>query len=100
MLRLILVLAVIGVTIYALIDCLRSTPAELRGVPRPVWLLLIVVFAPVGGVVWIVVSRWTPDGPGRGGGGPRTVAPDDDPDFLHSLDLDPKRDGRRRDDDL
>jgi hypothetical protein len=86
MARAVLVIAAIGITIYAVIDCLRSEPERLRGLPRFVWLLLIVLVAPVGAVIWLIFGRESSDG-GGGGGGPRVVAPDDDPDFLRSLDV-------------
>jgi hypothetical protein len=54
-----------------------------------VWLILIVALAPIGAVIWLVLGRQSSGG-GGGGGGPRVVAPDDDPDFLRSLDLDVK----------
>jgi hypothetical protein len=86
MARAVLVIAAIGVTIYAFIDCIRSEPERLRGLPRFLWLLLIVLIAPVGAVIWLVLGRESSGG-GGGGGGPRVVAPDDDPDFLRSLDV-------------
>jgi hypothetical protein len=60
-----------------------------RGVPTPVWLLIVLV--PVlGGVLWLVMSRGAPSagqrGPARG-----PVAPDDDPEFLRRLDLERRR---------
>jgi hypothetical protein len=90
MLRIILLVAAVGVTIYAAIDCLRSPAAQVRGLPKPVWLVLIgvtVAFG-IGGVAYLVLGRPVeggesgPPGPGRVYRGP---APDDDPDFLRSL---------------
>jgi hypothetical protein len=83
--KVLLVLAAIGVTIYAAIDCLRSDDAEIRGLPKPLWLLVIVAFPLFGGVLYILLGRQPAPG------SPtsrrlRTVAPDDDPDFLRSLD--------------
>ena len=95
--QVILVLVVVGLTIYAVADCLRTDDTELRGMPKPLWLLVIVFLAPVGGVAWLLFG-----GPGLGGqdragghtfGRParRVSAPDDDPDFLRSLNP-PRRD--------
>ena len=86
MVRAVVVIAALGVTIYAFIDCMRSEPERLRGVPRFAWLLVIVFLAPIGAVIWLVLGR-EPSGGGGGGGGPSVVAPDDDPDFLRSLDV-------------
>jgi hypothetical protein len=84
--RVILGLAVVGITIYSFIDCLRSDDAEIRTLPKPVWLVLVVLFPPVGGVLWILLGRIPAIGGPNRGGQPRVVAPDDDPDFLRSLD--------------
>ena len=86
MVRAVVVIAAIGITIYAVIDCLRSEPGRLRGLPRFAWLLIIVLLAPIGGLLWLVFGR-EPSRGGGPGGGPRVVAPDDDPDFLRSLDV-------------
>jgi hypothetical protein len=95
MAKALLVLAAIGVTIYAAIDCLRSDDAEIRGQPKPLWLLLIVAFPLFGGVMYILLGRQpTPGSPNSRQ--TRTVAPDDDPDFLRSLDPPRSRDGERR----
>jgi hypothetical protein len=95
MLRAILVLAAIGVTIYALVDCLRVDAAELRGLPRPVWVLFILLLAPIGAVIWLIVTRQpiqrTPTSR------PPVVAPDDDADFLRSLEHGPHPDGTDQD---
>lgn len=95
MLRVILVLATVGVTIYALIDCLRSDSARLKGLPKPVWILGILLLAPVGALIWLVVSRQSSDGPPTRSA-PRVVAPDDDPDFLRALEEERRREQRRK----
>jgi hypothetical protein len=81
----ILVLAAIGITIYALVDCLRSTESEIRGLPKPLWLVVILVLPLFGGILWLLLGR-TP-APGAWTGSPRlrTGGPDDDPDFLRTL---------------
>lgn len=43
MLRVVVVLVVVGLLIYALVDCLRADARDLRLLPRPLWLLLILV---------------------------------------------------------
>ena len=55
MARVIVFLAVIGVTIYAAIDCLRSDDAEIRGLPKPLWLLLIVAVPTYGNMAELSV---------------------------------------------
>jgi hypothetical protein len=84
MAKVLLVLAAIGVTIYAVIDCVRSDDDEIRGLPKPLWLLLIVAVPLFGGMLWILFGREPIHGSPRS---PRyrTVGPDDDAEFLRSL---------------
>ena len=96
MAKVLLVLAAIGVTIYAAIDCFRSDDAEVRSMPKPLWLLVIVVLPLFGGVFWLLLGRGPSTGP------PatrrlRTIGPDDDPDFLRTIK--PLKPPRTRDDD-
>ncbi len=81
----ILGLVTVGVMIYALVDCWRSDDHEVRGLPRSLWFLVILVPL-VGGIAWLVYGA--PRGPGSPAyrrSGPRVVAPDDDPEFLRAL---------------
>lgn len=76
----------VGVAIYALVDCLRSRPDEIRGLPKVLWLVAIVLMPLVGAVAYLVLGRVTvPGTPGTTPDGRRVVAPDDDPEFLRSL---------------
>lgn len=86
MARVILVLTAIGVTIYATIDCLRSSETEISKLPKPLWLLVILLLSipPIGGIAWLVVGRVRAV-PDVIPADQRVVAPDDDPEFLRSL---------------
>src|SRR5690349_15772656 len=90
--QVLLVLAAIGVIIYAGIDCLRTDDAEIRGLPKPLWLLIILAVPLFGGVLWIMLGRQPTAGSSR----LRTIGPDDDPDFLGTLNPSRSRDGERR----
>jgi hypothetical protein len=83
MVRVILALLVIGVTIYGLIDCLGSSDDEAQLLPRQVWCLITLVPA-VGSIAWLAFGRvrTADQSPGQR----RLIAPDDDLDFLRSLD--------------
>jgi hypothetical protein len=104
-LRALLVLAGIGVTVYALIDCLRTDDRDVRVFPRPVWVLVILVVVLLGPLAWLATGR-DRGAPSTGGGVARgPVAPDDDPEFLRRLgrsrrhpddDPDGPEDGQRR----
>ncbi|GAB2699043.1 PLD nuclease N-terminal domain-containing protein [Thalassiella azotivora] len=77
------VLLLVAVTVYAAIDCLRTPDAEIKHVPKAVWLLAILVVWLVGPVLWLLTGRSRgPQGPVAR---PRPVAPDDDPEFLRQL---------------
>jgi hypothetical protein len=88
MIRVLLPLVLLALTIYALVDCIQTDQHEQRNLPKIAWILLILVFPPIGAVVWFIAGR--PRG-GFGGrpGGPkrptRPIGPDDDPDFLRNL---------------
>jgi hypothetical protein len=92
-----LALADLAILVIALIDCLSVEEYQIRALPRLAWVFLILLFSPIGGVAWFVAGRparenaahdpqWRP-----GNGFPeserpaRTLAPDDDPEFLGRL---------------
>lgn len=81
--RVLLALITVGITIYAVVDCLRSTDEEVRNLPRPLWLLITLVPL-VGGLAWLTFGRPQGGYPVRRTA--RPLAPDDDPEFLQSLD--------------
>src|SRR4051794_18687855 len=87
LLRVVLVLVVVGVMVYALVDCWRSDAQDVRLLPRSVWFLVVLVPL-VGGVMWLVAGQ-PRDEPARPAA--RPLAPDDDPEFLRRLDLERRR---------
>ncbi|WP_448073470.1 PLD nuclease N-terminal domain-containing protein [Georgenia yuyongxinii] len=113
--RLFPVILLVAVIVYALIDCVR-TPGDRMpaGIPKVLWLVLIVVFPGLGALAWIVISRialaetsrqaGTRPRPGLWSAEPnrRTpwrsgpVAPDDDPEFLARLEAERRRAERER----
>lgn len=100
-------LVVVGLTVYCLLDVAQRDPRDVLTLPKPVWLVLVLVPV-VGPALWLLSGRpaadaaaaraaspW-PSGPTSGfpeferpvserRGRRRVVAPDDDPDFLASL---------------
>lgn len=84
MLRALLALAVLGIVVYALADCIRTPPERLQHLPKPLWLVVVVLLPPVGAIAWLLVGRpRTPRPPAGRPSGP--IGPDDDPDFLRNL---------------
>ncbi|MEU3755802.1 PLDc N-terminal domain-containing protein [Streptomyces olivoreticuli] len=90
MLRYLPSLLVLGLWIYAFIDCLNTPEDEVRGLPKIGWVIVILLFGGVlvGPVAWVIAGRRRGvERPRTGGreGGQRWVAPDDNPEFLRSL---------------
>jgi hypothetical protein len=85
----------LALVVIALIDCLSTDEYAVRNLPKVAWVFLILLFSPVGPIVWFVAGRpektrtgaagaWRP-----GNGFPeyerprsRPIGPDDDPEFL------------------
>ncbi|WP_314223475.1 PLD nuclease N-terminal domain-containing protein [Streptomyces zaehneri] len=94
MLRYLPFLLVLALWIYAFIDCLNTPEEEVRGLPKVIWVIIILLFGEVlvGPVAWLVAgkARRAPVGGGTQAESPRGrraewVAPDDNPEFLKSL---------------
>jgi hypothetical protein len=86
----VLLLVAVGVTIYALVDCWRSSDDEVQGMPRAAWIIVIVLFWLVGGIAYLLFGRARSAVAGRVDR-PRMLAPDDDPEFLRQLDQQQRR---------
>ncbi|MEU3370873.1 PLD nuclease N-terminal domain-containing protein [Streptomyces sp. NPDC006711] len=87
MLRYLPFLLVLAVWVYAFIDCLNTPEEDVKGLPKVVWIIVVLLFGEVlvGPLAWLIAgkvrrapARWT--------------APDDNPEFLASLE-----DRKRRD---
>ncbi|WP_399064663.1 PLDc N-terminal domain-containing protein [Streptomyces winkii] len=101
MLRYLPFLLVLAVWIYAFIDCLNTPEQEVRKLPKVVWVIIILLFGQVllGPVAWFAVGRPRRNAP-YGATRPderRWVAPDDNPDFLKSLNGNAQPGGSRAD---
>lgn len=87
MARVLLVVVPLAITIYAVIDAIQTENTRVQYLPKLVWIVLILVFAPIGGIAWLVSGRQRGQRTGRRGpsypAAPR--GPDDDPDFLRNL---------------
>jgi len=76
-------------SVYALFSCIQTRDEDVPYLPKLVWIVLIVFVPFVGPIVWLLMSRT--EGVRRERGTRpvkptgRPVAPDDDPDFLASL---------------
>ncbi|WP_029144696.1 PLDc N-terminal domain-containing protein [Microbacterium luticocti] len=89
MARLLLILAFVAVIfwVFSVVDVAVQPAERHRGVGRPMWIVIVVVFPVIGGVLWFVVGR-------TAARARPVVAPDDDPEFLRRLGTHPVS-GRR-----
>lgn len=86
MVRLIIFAALISVAlmIYTLIECARAERDQVRSLPKPAWHIVIILLPLIGAGLWFVLGR-----PQRAstGSATKSMAPDDDEDFLRQLEV-------------
>ncbi|MET7932416.1 PLD nuclease N-terminal domain-containing protein [Streptomyces sp. NPDC005322] len=99
MLRVLMILVPLALSIYAFIDCITTDEQDVRYIPKPLWALLVLLFPVVGSISWLIVGRKrAPAEAARR----EWVAPDDNPEFLKSLEEREEREEREeqpKDDD-
>lgn len=99
-------LLTIAVWVYAFFDALTTPAAEVRNLPKILWLIVIALFTPVGPLLWLFLGRpREADAPEPAGESAdsasldhldpadfnqasdrdRPLGPDDDPEFLRKL---------------
>ena len=80
----------LALSVYALFSCIQTPDEDVPHLPKLVWIVLIVFVPFVGPIVWLLMLRTQLGRRDRAVRSPkptpRPVAPDDDPDFLKSLD--------------
>lgn len=81
MVRVSIALLLIGlvVEIAAIVSCALTPEQQVRGIPKPLWLIVMLIFPILGAVLWFAFGR------DRSAPAVRRVGPDDDPEFLRSL---------------
>ncbi|CAL9551209.1 PLD nuclease N-terminal domain-containing protein [Streptomyces sp. enrichment culture] len=95
MLRVLMFLVPLALSVYAFIDCISTKDDDIRHMPKPLWAILVLLFPLVGSISWIIAGKKRQQAgtsPWPGGGRRQWVAPDDNPDFLKSLDNDEEKD--------
>lgn len=95
MVRLLPFLLFLALDIYAVIDAIQTDDTRVQHLPKILWILLILIFTPIGAIAWLVVGRQRgaqsrpPSGPLNRRQRPNRPSaprgPDDDPDFLRNL---------------
>ena len=99
-----LILVSLGVMIYALIEAISTPSDRTRIMPKGVWIIVIILIPLVGGVLWLLFGNEnsylasTVQGFRKTTGPARPTSPDDDEEFLRSLDI--QRAQQRKDEEL
>jgi hypothetical protein len=103
-LRVLPALLAVGLFVYCLVECLQSAPNEVRTLPKPVW-LFVIVMPVIGPLLWLLAGRphrarhsrpprsprsgpepmYDSAPPAPGAGPTYPLGPDDDPEFLEKL---------------
>jgi Phospholipase_D-nuclease N-terminal len=93
-------LLVLGLFVWTLIECIQTPEAQVRNLPKVVWIILIIIFSfIIGPLAWLLAGRpqrtgsrrtWAPGNGFPEATRPRPLAPDDDPVFLGKMRQDSK----------
>lgn len=86
-------LIALGLLVFSVIDLATIERERIRALPRPAWLIVVIVLVVLGPLLWLVFGRARLVG-GRVAGSTR--APDDDPEFLYGLSRDHEQEERIR----
>ena len=88
-------LIALGVWIFCIIDVIVTDEADIKYMPKIVWLILVILLVDIGSIVWLLLGHpWQKTAPSTGarrtfGSGPRQARtasnPDDDEDFLRQV---------------
>lgn len=81
--RVVVLVAVIGLGVYAFVAALQADGDRIRVMPRWLWVAVILAFPVVGPFLYLFSGQPTPAAIQARES--RPVAPDDDPDFLRKL---------------
>jgi hypothetical protein len=99
---------VVGLTLYTLLDALRTHQDQMRTFPKWLWIIAVIFFPVVGPLLWLLLGRpravrapKTQQGSGftssrRGTPPPATSSPDDDEEYLRWLKAKAERQKRDR----
>jgi len=92
-------LLLIALDVFCVIDLIQTRDDEVRNLPKIAWLLLILIFPPIGSIAWLAAGRPQPgsrrsspyersasdfpeyDRPGRAAG----LTPESDEEFLRKI---------------
>jgi uncharacterized membrane protein len=84
MARLYLVLTIITIafTVFSFVSVVLTESWRVKALPKIVWLFIVIILSPIGGILWFAIGREKVDGEFEPPARKRPVHPDDDPEFL------------------
>lgn len=89
--------ALLALIIYALIDCARTESSRLKGVSKPGWIFIIILFPVIGALMWLFLGKHPENRSSFGPAAPKVPkAPDNDTEYLNFLDARAKREAESR----
>ncbi len=88
----VLAFALVAVDVFAIVDVILSDRSRVRAMPKALWILVIVLLPVIGVALWFLLGKAR----SANAGSTRTIAPDDDPDFLRNMRLKEEQDDRIR----
>ena len=89
---LIFLIAALVVDVFAVVDLVLIDRRRIRAFNKFVWVIIILAVPFIGALLWFIVGR----GRAEKGGQLRSIAPDDDPEFLQNLRRDEEQEARIR----
>lgn len=97
---------IVGLTLYTLLDAVRTPAHEARTLPKWLWVLVTLLFPLVGPLMWLILGRPKAQpaagaprpgfGQRRGTPAPSVSSPDDDEEYLRWLKAKAERERRSR----
>ncbi|MEI2278491.1 PLD nuclease N-terminal domain-containing protein [Paenarthrobacter ilicis] len=82
--RVIGVVVVLVIFVYALVDVIRTDGRLTRGISKPAWIIVMIILPLLGAILWFIFGR-PYNKPQTAPARRQPVAPDDDPEFLRNL---------------
>lgn len=95
-LALILLIAYVALTVFALIDVIMTSEFRVRALPKYLWAAIVVLIPVIGAVLWFTIGKNRSSGRAAQSNSRGPIAPDDDPEFLRRLGEDKQREERIR----
>ncbi|PPF42889.1 hypothetical protein C5B85_15050 [Pseudoclavibacter sp. AY1F1] len=84
---------VVAVTIFAVVDCAMTDTKRTRALPKPVWVVVVLLVPVVGPLLWLFFGKVRGNAPTAK---PVQTTPDDDETFLRSIGIESDSEERIR----